>query len=363
VQSTAGQPTLQWQARNGDGWAVEYDGGASSTVVYASDGVYAAAPNTRVFRSNNDGASYPTSITPWGTTSDQGAFITSIATRPGTAGTVYACGNQNLWQSLNNGNNWRIVDSRGGPGDIAVSPTNGNYVVHAVGRRVFLSTNALAATVGGPNGVQFADITRNLPNNGRNVQRVAFDPIDPTVIYAVLGGFDGPLTAQQGHVFRTTAASTTWTDISPPVDIPMGAIALDATTTPATIYIGTDLGVVRTVDLGRSWSVVDDIHLPKVPVTDLEFSDACHRRAADLGRPGQRRPTHTGSREGAQRADCVPGFVSSAWCGGAGRGRRCRRGSRLGALCDVTYSSRMWGRGSFGRGPVRGPARQIIPAP
>jgi hypothetical protein len=32
-------------------------------------------------------------------------------------------------------------------------------------------------------------------------------------------------------------------------------------------------------------------------------------------------------------------------------------------LGDVTHSSRMWGRGSFGRGPVRGPARQIIPAP
>ena len=210
--------------------------------------------------------------------------MTSIATRPGPQ-TVYVCGNQNLWQSLNNGDAWRIVDCRGGPGDIAVSPTNGNYVVHAVGRHVFLSTNALAATVGGPNGVQFLDITRNLPNNSRNVQRVAFNPIDPTVIYAVLGGFDGPLAAQQGHVFRTTATSTTWTDISPPVDIPMGAIAIDATTTPATIYVGTDLGVVRTVDLGRSWSVVDDIHLPKVPVTDLEFSEqAGVLRAATFGR-------------------------------------------------------------------------------
>ncbi|HEX5301209.1 MAG TPA: choice-of-anchor D domain-containing protein [Streptosporangiaceae bacterium] len=285
VQSTAGQPTLQWQARNGDGWTAVYDGGANSAVVYASDGVYSAAPRTRIFRSSNDGASYPTAITPWGTTSDQGAFITSIATRPGTAGTVYACGPQNLWQSLDSGSTWRIVDSQGGPGDIAVSPTDGNYVVHAVGRRVFLSTNALASTVGGPNGVQFADITRNLPNNGRNVQRVAFDPIDPTIVYAVLGGFDGQLPGQQGHVFRTTAASAAWTDISPPVDIPMGAIALDATTTPATIYVGTDLGVVRTVDLGRSWSVVDDIHLPMVPVTDLEFSEqAGVLRAATFGR-------------------------------------------------------------------------------
>src|SRR5262249_52413486 len=168
-----------------------FDGAPNTSVVYASDGVYSAAPATRVFRSDDDGATYPANITPWGTTTDQGAYITSIATRPGTAGTVYVCGSQNLRQSLNSGNagSWRIVDSRGGPGDIAVSPTNGNNVAHAVGRRVFLSTNALAPAVGGPTGVQFADITRNLPN--RNVQRVAFDPIDPAVIYAVLGGFDG----------------------------------------------------------------------------------------------------------------------------------------------------------------------------
>jgi hypothetical protein len=284
VQSTAGQPALQWRARGGDGWNAVFDGATNTSVVYASDGVYVAAPKTRVFRSNDDGASYPTDITPLGTTTDHGSYITSIATRAGTAGTVYVCGNQNLWQSLSSGNagSWRIVDSRGGPGDIAVSPTNGNYVAHAVGQRVFLSTNALAPTVGGPTGVQFADITRNLPN--RNVQRVAFDPIDPAVIYAILGGFYGAGAGQQGHVFRTTAASTVWTDISPPLNIPMGAIALDASTVPTTIYVGTDLGVVRTVNVGRSWTVVDDIHLPAVPVTDLSFVPQAGLRAATFGR-------------------------------------------------------------------------------
>jgi hypothetical protein len=148
---------------------------------------------------------------------------------------------------------------------------------------VFLSTNALAPTVGGPAGVQFTNITRNLPP--RNVQRVAFDPIDPFVVYAVLGGFDGAGAGQRGHVFRTTVAATAWTDISPPVNIPMGAIAIDASTVPTTIYVGTDLGVVRTVNGGRSWTVVDDIHLPKVPVTDLSFVPQANvLRAATFGR-------------------------------------------------------------------------------
>jgi hypothetical protein len=50
------------------------------------------------------------------------------------------------------------------------------------GNRVYLSTNALALTPA------FADITRNLPN--RAVTRLAFDPNDPTTLYAVMSGFN-----------------------------------------------------------------------------------------------------------------------------------------------------------------------------
>src|SRR6202040_2251398 len=153
--------------------------------------------------------------------------------------------------------------------------------VIAVGNRVFVSTNALAATVGPPTGVTFTDITRALPS--RNVIRAVFDPNDPTVIYAVLGGIAGPL-GPAGHVFRTTITATAWTDISPtapldpsdpvaePIDIPFNAIAFDGSDTPTTIYVGTDLGVLRSVDGGSSWSVLDDIHFPRAPVTDLALS-------------------------------------------------------------------------------------------
>lgn len=42
---------------------------------------------------------------------------------------------------------------------------------------------------------------------------------------------------------------------------PHGALALDGTFTPTTIYVGSDLGVLRSVDRGLSWTVLDDIHL------------------------------------------------------------------------------------------------------
>lgn len=47
--------------------------------------------------------------------------------------------------------------------------------------------------------------------------------------------------------------------------------------------MGNDLGVLRSVDGGGSWSVLDDLHFPRVPVFDLVFKNG-HLRAATYGR-------------------------------------------------------------------------------
>ena len=165
-------------------------------------------------------------------------------------------------------------------GNIDVARTNGNNVVIAVNNQIFVSTNALAATVGAPTGVTFNDITRNLPL--RNVARAVFDPNDPTIIYAVLSGFNGG-PGNTGHVFRTSIGATVWTDISPDLDVSFNAIALDGTDNPTAIYAGTDFGVLRSVDGGASWSILDDIHFPRVPVFDLVLKNGM-LRAGTYGR-------------------------------------------------------------------------------
>ncbi len=185
-----------------------------------------------------------------------------------------------LWQSTNGGTNWRNITqftaiSTVGPSTVAA--VNSNNVAVAVGGKVFVSTNALASTVGPPSGVVFTDITRDLP--GRSVTRIAFDPIDPTVIYATLSGFGG------GHVFATTIGGSGWTDISPAVDVPFNGIALDGATNPTTIYVGTDLGVYRSVDGGSSWTTLDQPHFPNCPVSDLQINPTAHvLRASTYGR-------------------------------------------------------------------------------
>ena len=276
LQTTAGVAAPSWNSpQGGDGWDIAYDG-VTANRVYGTSGFW-QAPCTRVFVSNSDGSDFPSTttvipsppdVTPWGTTSDQACGIFPVTTDPSNAGFVYVAGNQNLWQSRDGGTTWRILSpfANGNTGSVDVARVNANNVAIGAGNRVFVSTNALAATVGAPSGVTFTDITRNLP--ARNVSRVAFDPNDPGVIYAVLGGFNGG-SGNRGHVFRTTIAGSAWADISPPLDAPFTAIALDGSDSPTTIYTGTQFGVLRSMDGGASWSVLDDIHFPRVPVLDL----------------------------------------------------------------------------------------------
>ncbi|MFQ5668514.1 MAG: choice-of-anchor D domain-containing protein, partial [Candidatus Binatia bacterium] len=300
VQTTSGAGGIGWiSPQGGDGWDVAYDG-VTAGQAYATSGFWpgqdptgAVQACTRVFVSTADGTDLPPTVptfgqsfpdvTPWfGAATDQGCYLASVATDPSAAGIVYVAGNQNLWQSRDGGNTWNIIGAFP-TGFItaraSVAPSNGNNVVVAAGTQVSVSTNALGPVAG----VTFTNITRNLPN--RNLLRAAFDPNDPTVIYAVLGGFNGFGAGQIGHVFRTTIGGTAWTDISPDLDVPFGALALDGSDTPTTIYVGTDLGVLRSVDQGATWYVLDDIHFPKAPVTDLEIGRGSGiLRAATYGR-------------------------------------------------------------------------------
>ena len=174
----------EWIAgTGGDGWDVAYDG-SSPPVLYATSG----GPNTVVGKSTDDGVTFPSTLTPpWNPSVDTGGFLLNqIAADPSASGILYVSGSQNLWQRQASGT-WRIIATLGSTGNVDVAPANGNHVVIGAGSQVYVSTNALATTVGGPTGVTFSNITANLP--GRNVTRAVFDPIDPNLIYAVLDGF------------------------------------------------------------------------------------------------------------------------------------------------------------------------------
>jgi hypothetical protein len=286
--------TLAWtDTQGGDGWDVAWDSQITNNA-YNSSGFWPTTC-TRVFKSTDGIATFPPTVpfapgrraedvTPWlfGAT-DQGCYNAPVNADPSLGDVIYASGNQNLWQTQDGASNWRIILNTGATAQVKVAEANSNIVAAAVGPQVFVSTNALAAAVGPPSGVTFTNITRNLPNRG--VSRVAIDPIDPTVIYVTLGGFNNQTPGSPGHVFRTSVGGTTWEDISPPLDVPFNAIVLDGTPAPTTIYVGTDLGVMRSIDGGSNWSVLDDVHFPNVPVTDFALNtQAGVLRASTYGR-------------------------------------------------------------------------------
>jgi photosystem II stability/assembly factor-like uncharacterized protein len=257
-----------WMGDGGDGFAVAHERATTTTKT-----AYGRS-NTNIDASTNDGKSYANIQPPFSTGpgSETNVYLAAVAVDPSTNGTVYASSNANLWQSTDSGSSWpKKASIPGAASDVDVAPTNGNNVVVAVGGQVRVSTDALGAFT-------LTDITPGLP--GRFVARVAFDPNDATTIYAVLGGFSG---FPGGHVFRTNLAATGWTDISPQLDLPFNAIALDGSETPTTLYAGTDFGVLRSLDGGANWSALDDIHFPDAPVFDLVFREG-ELRAATFGR-------------------------------------------------------------------------------
>ena len=192
-------------------------------------------------------------------------YLAVIATDPNNGGVVYVSGSQNLYQSFNGGNTWRIITPVASSCDsIDVARGNPNNIVIAIDDQVFVSTNVLASTVGPPSGVTFTNIKRNLPN--RFVTRVAFDPNDPSIIYAVLWRiwslvmyFVLILAHLGGKIFLQT--------------LMLHSVLLHSKEEFSLLLFMwvPEFGVLRSVDGGSSWLVQDDIHFPRVPVLDLEL--------------------------------------------------------------------------------------------
>jgi photosystem II stability/assembly factor-like uncharacterized protein len=266
IVTTAGAAAPTWKMGvGGDGFDIAHDWQLPKQAYGRS--------NSTIYQSTTDGDSYGPIDPPW-LPAENNVYLAAVATDPNNAGGVYASSNQNLWQSTDGGATWpNKVAIAGRATHVDIAPVNSNNLVVAIGKRVFVSTDALVS-----GGLTLTDITRDLP--ARFVGRVVFDPNDPATIYAVLGGLSG---FPGGHVFRTSLTATTWTDISPALDLPFNAITLDGSETPTTLYAGTDFGVLRSVDGGANWSILDDIHFPGAPVFDLAFQNG-ELRAGTFGR-------------------------------------------------------------------------------
>jgi Abnormal spindle-like microcephaly-assoc'd, ASPM-SPD-2-Hydin len=221
-------------------------------------------------------------------------FANSITVDPSKAGYLYFGGAANstmppppstnipgqLWQSTNFGASWTQMTNFtafAGAGPTAVAPANSNYLAVLNGNTLYITVDALAVS---------PSFTMIPGTPSSQMTRLSFDPNDPTMLYFVTSGFAG------SHVFYEkftvsggTVVPGAVTDISPPLNVPFDGLALDGGTTPTTIYAGSDLGVLRSVDGGVTWTTLDPLHFPNAVVSDLQINPTAGvLRASTFGR-------------------------------------------------------------------------------
>jgi hypothetical protein len=269
------------------------DGGQTAVDFQVPTSVYITCQFIRLFFSPTGGTD-PASYIPIGFGIDPNGtdavdFIPPIATDPSAPGRVYF-GTDHLYQSSDNGNTFTAIS---GPlptrvGDyltaIGVSPNKPDVVyAGANGGGVFVTTNATSANP------SFAQVGLNqLPL--RNVTAIAVDPTDSTggTAYAVFSGFAVSSAGDHfGHIFKTTTAGTTWTDVSctnlthcesPNAsdlpNIPVNDLIIDPDLPATTLYAATDIGVFQGTCTGTTctWNTLGT-GLPNVAVLSLKLHE------------------------------------------------------------------------------------------
>ncbi|MDZ4713650.1 MAG: T9SS type A sorting domain-containing protein [bacterium] len=119
-------------------------------------------------------------------------------------------------------------------------------------------------TNGGTNWLQ---VNAGLPY--RWVTRVAVHPDSANVCYVTLSGYKVDSTGS--HIFRTTNYGSNWISIKGNLpDAPINDVIIDPDNTN-TLYIGTDITVMYSSNLGASWNILAAGIPSNVPCHDLTF--------------------------------------------------------------------------------------------
>ncbi len=114
-------------------------------------------------------------------------------------------------------------------------------------------------------GTNWTKINSGLPY--RWVTRVTIHPDSANVCYVTLSGYKVDSTGS--HIFRTTNFGSSWTSIRGNLpDAPINDVVIDPANTN-TLYIGTDITVMYTTNLGANWYLLGNGIPSNVPCHDL----------------------------------------------------------------------------------------------
>ena len=212
----------------------------------------------------------------------------------------------NLFRSTDNGNSYSIMKtfaSSTGPAGItavATSPLDANVVW------VGFSDGTIQRTADALQGSSATWTAVTTPNANRSVGSIAIDPTNTQTAVVTSEGFSSlnPATNRTRHVFRTTDNGSTWTDVSGLAgggaanypDLPTHSVVIDPGTSPHSIIVSNDAGVMRSLDNGQTWQRLG-VGLPTVDSTQLALdygADPPVLRVGTYGRSSFQLTTPTG---------------------------------------------------------------------
>ncbi len=173
-----------------------------------------------------------------------------IMQHPTIPGTIYAATTEGFWMSVNGGKSWALTTSRNLEiNSIAVHPDEPN--------RVFIGTNNYGVMVSNDAGKNFVPTNANF--SSRFTYSVTADGQTPDRLYAATQN-----TATGGGFFFISGdRGRTWAPAKNlDVDRVVPFVTLQDNTNPNTLYLGTNLGIYRSIDRGLNWT---QLTAPKPP--------------------------------------------------------------------------------------------------
>lgn len=235
-------------------------------------------------RSTDSGQSWEARTNGLGDAGDdeRALFIAPFVHSPTQSGVLYA-GGRSVWKTVNGGANWfESLAPISGVNVSALAMTPADSQVVWAG----WTSGSLRKTVNGGTNWSFVQ-PPNQPG-GYFITDIAISPQDPNIVFVTYGGYE------LDRIWLTTDGGTTWQNRSgsgnPVPAIQINTIAFHPNV-PNWVYIGTDLGVLASDDLGVTWnrtpkfggSINNDgpIH---VDVEDLFFDANENLYAATHGR-------------------------------------------------------------------------------
>jgi photosystem II stability/assembly factor-like uncharacterized protein len=271
-----------------DGWEMLWGGDGAFVGVDAgnADHVYAESQNGALVHSLDRGRKFSNAAPPC---CDEYLFVTPIAVDANKPGRLWIGGSRVLRNdSVSTPPIWAMATQPldGLVSALAVSPASSSLVLAGTTTgKVYRSETATTDSN--------ATWSFTAPRDGW-VASLTFDPTNADVVYATYALFGGT------HIFKSTDAGKSWSPLGESLpDLPVHSLAIDPTS-PARLFIGTDLGVFVSNDNGGSWQA--ERGFPQVITETLLIARGSagpalyaftHGRGAwraDLTTPARRRP-------------------------------------------------------------------------